>query len=240
MKIKIMGRITPGQEEKLNKLLRDSDSEHEYFLHLLELEKQLEIIQIKDEPVEITNDVMQKISLRKTDPSPSPFLTSFFGGIFSPVFLRYAFILLFGIMIGSVFTWMLIAEKNNTNTQMLSGTLTANPNQGFSFSNQSTFLDVVSYQIGNLHYVNIIINTGVDLQMEVSFKNSDFTLRKSGYVSYRGKESDRFENNSVFFAASGKTSFQIILEKLRDNLSCVTISAIQDQSVLMNKQLFLK
>jgi hypothetical protein len=234
------GLITAGDEKKSENILRDSESDNNCLNRLDVLEKDLEKIRLIDEPIDVTYHVMNKVKEGKTTKTPISSITGFFRTMLRPAPVSLAIALVLGLILGSAFTWLIVSNNTSTNEQVLSGTIIANPKEGFSFSNNTTDLGLNTFKIGNLHYLNVTINTEEDLQMEVSFKETDFRMMKSGYISFRGKEKDTYDKGTVLFYATGKTSFQIVLEKLNNQLAGVNISAASDKTMVLYRQVFLK
>lgn len=239
-KAKIEGHITPDQEAVLNKILNKYETRSIDFQRLMEIEKHLEMTKPEDKPIDISSNVMQRITTDKRVTKPILSNAIFSGNIFNPVPVRFAVILLIGIFIGSAFTWIFTAEKNTTNNHALVGSLSATSDQAITYSNQNNLIKLIPYQIGNLHYLNFIVDARNEINFEVTFNESDFLLTKADYVVTQGNKSSSFNIGSIVFVASGMTSFQIILEKANETKASITITAMQNQSILISKRLFLE
>ncbi len=237
---KIAGLITPDEEEVLNKMLDASDKEREAFLRLLDIENKLNSQLQTQESIDVSGSVMQKIvngSQRNSTVSP---LQNPFGGLYRPAPVRFAFIMTVGILIGFTFSWIFFAESSKPNTELLSGSMVASPKQGLSYVNNQAMITMVPYQIGQLNYLNFMIDAKNEVLLEVTFDESDFLLKTADYISADGARSSSFDPGSVYFTASGITTFQIVLEKKQDQQKAINIKASQNQSVLTMKQLFLE
>lgn len=236
---KVTGVITPAQEEELNILLEKDQSKREDLSRLLELQKHLEMSRIDDMPIDVSGEVMQKISAKRNVSKAISPNQVFFENLLNPFPLRFAMILLSGIFIGTAITWIIMGEHPATDQNMISGTLSDRPNQGFSYSNQNVVIKMLPYQIDNIYYMNFIIDAPNEIQLEVSFDESELFLKKADYISHERNPSTSFDVGIVNFTATGKTSFQIILEKVPGRQPSVNISATQNQSVLIVKQIFI-
>lgn len=222
-KAKPNGKITPAQEEELNKMA--------------ELEKHLESMKLNDETIDVSGEVMRKIYSQKKVREPNQIGLSIFDRLFNPSTVRYAVILLCGIIIGTAVTWSFMAENSESGNRMISGSI-SDSKQGISFSDQNVSIKMVPYQIDNIYYLNFIIDSKNEIQMDVTFDEADVILKKADYTASERNPSISFDVGAVHFSANGKTSFQIIIEKVNDHLASVNVTANQDQSILMVKQIF--
>ncbi|MBU2554867.1 MAG: hypothetical protein KKF98_10450 [Bacteroidetes bacterium] len=234
IKAKLMGTLTAEQEQELNKILEGSKEDQVRFMQLLEIEKQLKESKTADEPINVSPEVMQKIIKR----NPMGLKTKAIPAI-GPVFFRLAAVLVVGLLLGSAITWMVTSESLTPTTESLAGTLAAPPEEGISYLNQNNLIQMIPYQIGNIYYLNFVLDTRSEIKMEVSFQESNLKMIKANYIASDGSESVNLYSGSINFSATGKTSFQIIFEKLQETSTDLIITAQKDQSVLFTKQISL-
>lgn len=239
-KARITGSIAPDEETELEKLLEKSETERNEFQRMLELEKQLDATRLTNEPLDVTEKVMQKIK-SKPDTSKS-FVPNTFSveNLFPSFPVRFAMILLIGIFIGSAITWVFIPGKPDGNNKSLAGSLSANTNQSISYTTQNSNIRMIPYQIDNMHYLNFIVETGSELQFKISYNDTEVLIANASYLSTEGNKSTSYDTGNVSFSASGKTTFQIIFEKVSDPTAALTVTAMQNQSVIISKQLFFE
>ncbi|MBU1369568.1 MAG: hypothetical protein KJ754_11035 [Bacteroidetes bacterium] len=233
IKAKLNGNITAEQEIKLQKILDSSKEEQIRFLQMMEMENQLKASKPPDESVNVTSEVMQKIKNTQSISSERNVLTP----LLNPMIIRLAAVLIIGIFLGAAITWMVTTEKLTPGTKSLVGSMTTPANQGVSYSNQNNLIKMIPYQIGDMHYLNFVLDTRSEIKMEVSFQENDLRMIKANYIATGGNESINLYTGSLNFAATGKTSFQIIFEKLHDAPTGLSITAQQDQSQLFTKKI---
>jgi len=238
IKARMTGDITAEQEAKLNKMLQESDAEEKEYLRMQELKLQLESIRPREENIDVSVRVMQKISAANHAENPKTHNFDVFNSYFNPLPARFAFVMIIGIIIGAGLTWMVTTNTGSMNSEMLSGSLSASGKQGISYSSHNTSIKLVPYQIENMHYLNFVVDTRNETNFDVFFSETDFVMKKSEYVTSQGSQSLNFNSGSVVFAANGMTSFQIILEKVHRSQASVTVTATQNQNNLITRQLF--
>ena len=238
-KAKINGLITEDEEKRLQLLLQGDDAKRDELIRLLKLENDLKSNSIQDEPIDIKNQVMSRISSKKQSATNEISHLSYFNDFLNPVSVRFAIAILAGIVIGTTLTLTFLTEQNNTGTEMLSGSLAASNKQGISFANENSIIKLIPYQIGNLYYLNFMIDSRNELQFEVNFQETEFSMKQSDYISSEGNRSTSLDPGKVGFSASGKTTFQVILEKLQDQSATITIITSQNQAIFLNKEITL-
>ncbi len=236
LKAKLSGNISAEQEEKLQKILDNSKEEQIRFEQMLELDKQLKESKPPDETINVSANVMHKIRNSRTIRSNRNKLDPFI----NPMILRLAAVLVIGIFLGAIITWMITSEKLAPGTETLVGSLTAPANQEISYLYQNNIIKVVPYQIENLYYVNFILNTRSEIQMDVSFQENDLKLVKANYIASSANESINLLTGSISFAAAGNTSFQIIFKKLHGSPTGLNITAQQANALLFTKKIALE
>jgi hypothetical protein len=238
-KAKIDGLITEDEEKRLNFLLEGDDAKRDELISLLNLENDLKTNSFKDEPIDIKNEVMSRISSKNQSVNNEISPLSFFNDFLNPVSVRFAIVLLAGIVIGTTLTLTFFTEQGKTGTEMLSGSLSASNKEGISFANENSSIKLIPYQIGNLYYLNFMVDSRNELQFEVSFQEAEFAMKQSDYISSEGNRSTSFDLGKVGFTASRKTTFQIILEKLQDQPAIVNVTTSQNQAIFLNKEITL-
>jgi hypothetical protein len=235
---KMDGRITSDQEMELNQLLKKSGLKQGDFDRLVAIEKELNHLKLKDEQVDVSTRVMQAIlkkqHLKEQASLSENGLAWFFG--FSAV--RLATIMLVGILLGSAITWMLMGDASNLDTDMLRGSMMNSELQGVSYMQQNTVVKVIPYALDNLYYLNFFIESQEEIQIEVHFNDQDFVPRKSDFIELQGAHTINTGNGSVSFAAKGRATALLILEKVNDNRAQLRVTADKNTMPLFNKQLF--
>jgi len=230
IKAKLTGNITAEQEIKLQKILESSKELQIHYLQMMELEKQLQESKPADETIDVSQEVMQKIRSEKKLPKT----------LINPMVIRLAAVLIIGIFLGAAITWMLTTDKLTPGTESLVGSMTTPASQEISYLYQNNVIKMIPYQIENMHYLNFVLNTKSEIQMEVSFQGSDLKLIKANYLVSGGHQSVNLLSNSINFAAAGKTSFQIVFEKLHDSPTGLNITAREAQSLLFTKDITIQ
>jgi hypothetical protein len=240
IKARLTDEISAQDEVTLTKLLQKSGAEEKEYMRLMKLKQQLESVKPKDENIDVSVRVMQKISAANQTENTKSHNFDVFNNYFNPLPARFAFVMIIGIIIGAGLTWMVTTQTGSPNSEMLSGSLSSSAKQGISYSSNNTSIKLIPYQIQNLYYLNFVVDTRNETNFEVVFNDSDFSMKKSEYIASQGNQAVSLNIGSVTFAANGMTNFQIIFEKLHLNQASVTVAATQNQNNLITKELYFE
>lgn len=238
MQAKMDGRIASDQELELNQLLNKSGFRRDDFDRLMELETGLSHVKLKDEQVEVSARVMQAILKKEQMKEQSALSANIQAWFFGFSALRLATVMLVGILLGSAITWMLMDDASNLDKDMLRGTLISNELQGISFMQQHTVVKMIPYTVDKLYYLNFVIESTEEVQIDIGFSDLDFVPRKSDFIELQGGYTINTGNGAISFAAKGRATALIILEKVSDNRAQLSVGAERNKAFLFNKQLF--
>lgn len=235
---KMDGRIASDQELELNQLLNRSGFRRDDFDRLMELETGLIHVKLKDEQVEVSARVMEAI-LKKEQMKEQSLLSGniqawFFG--FSA--LRLATVMLVGILLGSAITWMVLHDESKLDKDLLRGSLMQIESQGISFMQQNTVVKMIPYTLDNLYYLNFFVESHEEIQVEVNYNDLDFIPIKSEFIELHSANIINTGNGYISFAAKGRATVLIILEKTNDNRAQLIVTAEKNKAHLFNKQFF--
>jgi hypothetical protein len=238
-KARLTGEITPREEELLRLHLADSAEKHRDLSRLLELEEQLNTNQPAEEEVNLSHQIMRTI--RSSPQKKKTYFTdpALLFNLSIPFPLQYAALLLIGLVIGATATWVILPSKNSVPESMITGTMSANTLTGMSYHKDNTTLKMVPLQIANIHYLNFMVNSRDEIELELLYNEQDFTVIQSEYINSPGHSGFSLENGSVTFSASGSTQIQVVLEKTSDQPARITLTGRQNHAVITTKQLFL-
>jgi len=206
---------------------------------LAELEKHLQNMKQKEHSVDVSNQVMSQVTSSGKKSSSQAFTRPFIDIVFSPAAYGYAAILATGILIGAATMWFVRTGSGETNTSMISGSISNLSGQGINFSNQQVSVKMLPYQMDKVYLLNFIVDSKSEILVELTFDESEIILKKADVIAAEKNPSVNFNVGDVTVKSTGKTSFQVIVERITDNQAGIHFTTTQDQSVLFVKQFFL-
>jgi hypothetical protein len=235
---RISGRITPEDDELLDRMIAENEKVRLHYYQLINLEKQIQESKPPGENVDVAGPVMQEINTRQRATSAIAKHRISWETFLNPFPLHYAMIMIAGVLIGSVITWMLLPGQPQLNSDQLSGSMMTKPGHGMSFQQSDMNIKVVPYVIGSTWYLNFIVDAHREITVEVFFDPAVYVPVKSEYLIAEGSRSMDSSSGLISFKASAKTSFQMIFEKTIDEPVPITVKAFRDQVLLTSDQLF--
>ena len=239
LQAKLSGTIKPEEEEELIRLASASGKNKSDFSRLMDLEEQLSMETPSEEPVDVAHDVMRTIrsSVGKKKSLPDP--AAIFN-LTTPFPVHYAVILFIGLVIGSAVTWVALPGKNNVPDSLVSGTMSANSFSGMTYHKDYLTLKMAPFKVDNLYYLNFVVNSREEIEVEISYNESDLIIKRSEYITSPGNLLITSNNGQIIFPANGTTNFQVILEKAVEKDARITITGRQNNNVLTTRQIFLE
>lgn len=228
----IDGTINAEQEARLRKILSGSKEASLLHCQLMKLEQRLQTKKIEDHDIDLADKVMREIKV-KHQPAFSfrPFLESI-SGFFNLLPMQYVVAVMVGIVVGSAFTWFLSGPVTPPDTEMLSGSMATAKNETLSFTRDNTSLKIIPYEIEDMVYLNFLVNTRDDVEVSVEFDDYEIALSGANYVSGAGNQFIDYGMNSISFGASGRTNFQVIMEKLQQESVAISVNILKDNRTL--------
>ncbi len=236
----IDGTINAEQEARLREILAGSEVASSLHRQLLELEQHLQTEKAPEHEIDVADKVMQKIHAKQQPAfSLRPYLESI-SGFFNLLPMQYVVAVVVGIVVGSAFTWFLSDPVTPPDTEMLSGSMATAKHESLSFTRDNTSLKIIPYEIEDMIYLNFLINTREDVEIAIEFDDFEIALRSANYVSSAGNQFTDYGMNNISFGASGRTNFQVIMEKLQQEAVTLSVTVIKDQRTLHTQRINLQ
>jgi hypothetical protein len=193
-----------------------------------------------NESAEVNERIKQEVDAMQNETRQTKADIPVYESFMNPFPARFAVFVLIGILIGSGITWLIMPNRHNLDSNMLSGTLSATSKLGISYVSGTTSLKVVPYQIDHIHYLNFFVDTRSEIQFDVTFNASDVVLRKADYVETDGVQSMNMNFGNLNFIASRRATFQVILEKASTMPATVDVTATQNGAIIARRQLLIE
>lgn len=240
VKAKLDGRITPKQEKKLNKMLADDPGARIYYDRMMELEGQLGDTDQSEENIDVAGEVMQKIRHKNMASQYRPLPRISMRALFNPFPVRFAMVLIAGVLLGSAFTWFFLSNRYQTGTASLGGSMMHVPAGGMSFVNAGMDIKLAPYVAGDMCFLNFITSSADELAIHIKFDDQLYTPVKTDYIIPGGSKSLDLSPDMIRFTVSGKTSFQAIFKSAAGYATPFTVEVWQNQSLLNSKKVFVE
>ncbi|MFP4471532.1 MAG: anti-sigma factor family protein [Bacteroidales bacterium] len=213
---KFNGTITPDQEAELEKLLNSDQQAKQRYAELQE----------KEPPTRPAYG--NRPAAEETRPAA--------GRAYHSFLLRYAAMLMLGLLLGSGLTWLWLSE--DIDDTQLRGSMIGTSESGLYFERANTSIRLVPYVIDDMYYLNFFSESSEETVAEIMFSDQDYVPVKSGFLTQGGSQATDMEMGAVSFTSAGKTAYQVILKKESNLSSPVMVKIYQQHSLLTSKQFF--
>lgn len=206
---------------------------------LAEIENDLNKLSQTSERIDLADKIMTKIEARTNKQTVSWWDHPVWEQIFAPAQLRFAFVLFAGVIIGASLVWFFNTGGTLPQQSILSGTMSSVAGNEISYAYQHASYKLIPYRIDNLYYLNFLINSTDEMETEVTFLESEYSLVSSGFLS-KGNNNSAYYSGKVVFAASEMSNFQLVFEKTTENQASVMVVVNRNKNQIIKKELFLK
>lgn len=206
---KIDGKLTPANEKNFERLLKRSPKARRFFKTQLTMHNALLTNTGSQAKIDITKQVMSQIK-NGVKSAPSKATKQFKLKRISSNLLKYAAVLIFGIIMGSTSIYLVYNQNEMGNLRQLAGTLVGTKQQKTIFSDSKTTIHIQNNFYTNRHKATIDIKTDdlVDCfisdrlqQLEpknIVVQHNEFNFLKT-----------ETEENALQYACKGTTTFEI-------------------------------
>jgi len=236
------GDLSPEEDARLKEMLSSSDEAASLYrqMELLDEELKANVSKVYDIDIDITEKVMQRIEQKQKEQFSLAPLFDIFNRFFASFRLQYAVAVLAGVLIGSFATFFLSAPSDIPRVEMLSGTVSASRSDAISLTRDHTSVKIVPYEIGEMLYLNFMVQSREDVEVSVSYEDIDFEFKNADYIAATGNHYTDFGMNTISFGAIGRTNYQMILEKIHQNQAPIHVTVYKDQQTLFSQLIYIE
>lgn len=215
---KIDGLLSVQEEERFNELMKNSLQARNLYRGLLDIHRSLEKDSKYTPQIDFAHEIMQTIKSKHAQQS----IFSKTNKLRLSAWLAYAAILLIGLFIGSLVTY-LGTSTSVPDTNQISGTIAATQEQNFEYNRDGTDIKIQEFKTSKVKISVISINSEDAVQCLISGNNTGIT-EKNISLQYADGQFHALEtaNDKLQYVCSGSVVFQIcrnIDTNLSDSLS---------------------
>jgi hypothetical protein len=202
---KVDGLLSAVEEKQFYQLIAQSDEAANFYNAIKKVDNLLTSDAEKTETFSSTQSIMNTISKSNIQ------LDKTKTRLFTPQLMKYAAILVIGVLLGTVFSYTFF-NSTEIDKNMLSGTIVHKNQEQLLFSDHQTSINVQPINTGELKMALISIETEVPIKCEIISSNSELTkitpLTNSKNLSNKTKTTSK-----LTYTITGATVFQVIVNK---------------------------
>jgi len=207
---KIDRSLSAEEEERFNKLIATSSMARKFYADLLTLQQSLESDSKRIPLVDFSTKIMSEVKGKQIQLKPEIHKSQFRILPFRTNFLAYAAILLIGLVIGSMATYLATSTHQIADERQFSGTISSLPALNFDYYQDGTQIKVQELLTPEVKIMTVFIHTEETIQCRISGSNARITDKNITLQFAEGKflfvESGK---EALQYSCSGSIVFQI-------------------------------
>ncbi len=212
--LKLEGNLNATEQQRLAYLLSDSENARNYLRQMEELDAHLRSTSQWSPQSDISQQVIQRIG--EAQQKQKHIRTISLAGNFrtnAPALLRYAAILLIGLMVGSALTMIISTGRFSADRQAVVGSMGGRTTQAMSFGDDDWQLQLNSMVVDQTITLVITAYASVEIQTNISFDQGAYSLIKAGDTSSKPNQVPTVSGNELMFHIKGNERYFMILQQ---------------------------
>lgn len=230
---KIDGKLTPANEKDFERLLKRSSKARRFFKAQLAMHNAVLTDAGSQAEIDITQQVMSQIK-NGVKSAPNKATKQFKLKRISSNLLKYAAVLILGIIIGSTSIYLAYNQNEMANLRQLAGTLVGTKQQKTIFSDSKTTIHIQNNFYTNRHKATIDIKTDDLIDCFISDRLQQLEPKNivAQHNEFNFLETET-EENALQYACKGTTTFEI--NTLNNN--SIHLVFMRDNEIIMQVNL---
>lgn len=228
---KLDGTLTAEEREELDQLLATSEEHRKYLQQMEQLEKGLKQRAQKRVQADLSLKVMERIQAKK---SPGARRSNIVAGNFragSRQLMRYAAILLIGLVVGSALTLVLLPGRIMPDPTDVAATMSARSGQKLSFSQNSWQMHIHPMVVDQMVIVVVSASSADPMDIRLAFDTQAYRFIRSRYLSGMDAGSV-MQAGAVHFGVEGEAVYQLVLQQIPGMTAPFLLEVVQDGRIV--------
>jgi hypothetical protein len=205
---KIDGTLSAQEEERFNELIRTSSKAQRLYQSLLNLHLSLKHDSKSILPIDFSHEIMGTVVEKRITPQKKK--SYLFPVIFGDQWLAYVAILVVGLFIGSIVTYLAISPEKNQFVRSISGTMAKTAENEFSYQKAGTEIKVQEFESGGFSLYTIAVNTLDSIYCIIPYKGEKLTEQGVNLLFSSGKfELAKETGSELSYLCTGNNIFVV-------------------------------
>jgi hypothetical protein len=235
---KIDGNLSAEEEIEFRELIETSPHARKFYEDLLSLQHALGMDSKGIPPVDFVEEILHVVKSKQKPPKPEMDTRQFWAFLSQINFMAYAAILLVGLFIGSLMTYLGNSNNQLTDERQFSGTISALSAMNFDYNQDGTQIKIQELITPKVKIATIFIHTEEPVQCSIS-GNDAKVIEKNILLQFADGKFLPLEsgNEALQYSCSGWIVFQI--KGVTDTNSPNKLSLVFTKNGTVIKQLYL-
>lgn len=236
---KLEGTLTAEDREELNRLLAVSSDARRYLQQMEDLEAALmRSAEIRTQP-DLSKGVMERIRAKR---SPGTRRSNIVTGHFragSRQLLRYAAILLIGLVVGSALTLVVLPGRIMPDPTDVAATMSARSGQKLSFSQDSWQMHIHPMVVDQMVIVVVSASSVQPMDIRLAFDTQAYRFIRARYLSGMDAGSV-MQAGAVHFGVEGEAVYQLVLQQIPGMTAPFLLEVVQDGRIVYQSDIIVQ
>jgi len=228
---KLDGTLTGDERKEFDQLLAASEDHRKYLQQMEQLEEGLKQRAQKRVQPDFSPKVMERIRAKK---GPGTGRSNIVRGHFmeaSRPLLRYAAILLIGLVVGSALTLVLLPGRIIPDPTDVAATMSARSGQKLSFSQNSWQMHIHPMVVDQMVIVVVSASSVHPMDIRLAFDTQAYRFIRSRYLSGMDAGSV-MQAGAVHFGVEGEAVYQLVLQQIPGMTAPFLLEVAQDGRIV--------
>ncbi len=169
---KIDGNLSAEEEILFRELIENSPKARKFYEDLMSLHHALEIDSKAISSIDFAEEILPAVKSKQKPAKPEMNTWQFWVYLSQANFLAYAAILLVGLFVGSIITYLGVSTNQLADERQFSGTISAMPAMNFDYNQDGTQIKVQELLTQKIKIVTVFIQTETPVECDISGTNS--------------------------------------------------------------------
>ncbi|MDZ4204801.1 MAG: hypothetical protein U1C46_08300 [Bacteroidales bacterium] len=211
---KLENSLTTAEQQDYEELLAGAGEARIYAEQMEILHASMQESDFKRQQIDLSKQIMDRIeNATRPGTSPKPFLLSHFPSI-KQQFVKYAALFIFGILLGSAITFVLISDEFRPTERFAKGTFSAQAGGSLFYKGDDWQILASSVIIDKEVYLYVSIGSENELQVNMRFDPQVYTIENLKCHGCSLTPEANINNGQVRFIARDEIVLKVLLKYL--------------------------
>jgi hypothetical protein len=229
------GQLTPKERLELEELVSASADAETYFKQMQQLHASLSEVELESKNIEVSQEVMKRVGGNTGFTGPTIMRT-----LLNRNTMRYAAILVIGLLLGSMLTYVLLSDTNRINRIDASATLSGQGNKSYFYSGEGWMINFNPYVLDNEISFIIISRSEDSIDVHLSFNPQAYKIENANCVGCGFAQKVDTFRGLVDFSVSGEVVYRVLLKNITGGQIPVLFEIKRKGDLLYNGEIFIR
>ncbi len=236
---KLDGTLTGKGRKELDQLLAASEDHRKYLQHMEQLEEGLKQTAQRRVQPDFSPKVMERLQAKKSPGTGrSNIITGHFMAASRPL-LRYAAILLIGLVVGSALTLVLLPGRIIPDPMDVAATMSARSGQKLSFNQDGWQMHIHPMVVDQMVIVVVSASSEHPMDIRLAFDTQAYRFIRARYLSGRDAGSV-MQAGAVHFGVEGEAVYQLVLQQIPGMTAPFLLEVVQDGRIVYQSDIIVQ